>query len=299
VNSRALECLIKAGALSPFGTRAQLLAVMDRMIGISQQAHGAAQQYSMFDMPAFTSTARLASDLPEVFDVSRRELLGWEKELVGAYISDHPLSRVWASLEDSITVLTGQIDETMAGKNVTVAGLVNYVRQHITKKGDPMAFAQIEDLQGTLEVVIFPRVWEQSREIWEPERVLVVRGKVNFRGREPSLIVDSATNEITTAHPREIASPPLSVSQRTMHIHISIPRSQDLEQLIKQLGQIYDLLQSFPGEDHFSLYVENGGQGRVQIDFPNDTTGHCADLEQRLRTLVGMGTVHVESVAHE
>jgi hypothetical protein len=65
------------------------------------------------------------------------------------------------------------------------------------------------------------------------------------------------------------------------------------------LWQIYDLLQRFPGEDHFSLYVENGGQGRVQIDFPNDTTGHSTDLEQRLRTLVGAGTVHVEPVAHQ
>ena len=157
-----------------------------------------------------------------------------------------------------------------------------------------MAFAQIEDLQGTLEVVIFPRVWEQSRELWEPERVLVVRGKVSLRGREPSLIVDSATNEITTARPREDVSPPPSVLQTPVHIHVSIPRSPDLEQLIKQLGQIYDLLQSFPGEDHFSLYVENGGQGKLQIDFPNDTTHHCPQLEQRLRALVGAGTITVE-----
>ncbi len=164
VNRRALECLIKAGALSPFGSRAQLLAVMDRMVSISQQAQGAVQQYTMFDLPAFAATARLATDLPEVGDMSRKEVLGWEKELVGAYISDHPLSRVWADLENSITVLTGQIDETMAGRNVTVAGLVNFVRHHITKKGDAMAFSQIEDLQGPLELVIFPRVWEQTRE---------------------------------------------------------------------------------------------------------------------------------------
>ena len=125
-------------------------------MSISQQAHGAAQQYTMFDLPAFAVTARLAADLPPVPDIARREVLAWEKELIGAYISDHPLSRVWADLEQTITVLTGQIDETMAGQSVTVAGMVNYVRQIITKKGDPMAFAQIEDLQGTVELVIFP-----------------------------------------------------------------------------------------------------------------------------------------------
>jgi DNA polymerase-3 subunit alpha len=294
VNRRALECLIKAGALSPFGQRGQLLAVADRMVSISQQAHGAAQQYSMFDMPAFADSARLATDLPAVADVSRREILSWEKELIGAYISDHPLSRVWADLENSITVLTGQIEETMVGQNVTVAGLVNYVRPHITKKGDPMAFAQIEDLQGTLEVVVFPRVWEQTRELWQPERVLILRGKINFRGRDPSLIVDSATNEILSARPRDEAPPPSAPTQELVHLHISVPRSQDLEHLIKQLGRVYALLQSYPGEDRFSLYIENGGQGTVQIDFPNDTTGHCPELEQQLRALVEMGTLDVK-----
>jgi DNA polymerase-3 subunit alpha len=200
VNRRALECLIKAGALSPFGKRAQLLAIADRMVSISQQAHGAAQQYTMFDMPAFATSARLATDMPDVADGSRKELLTWEKELIGAYISDHPLARVWADLENSITVLTGEIEENMTGQNVTVAGLVTYVRPHLTKKGDPMAFAQIEDLQGTLDVVVFPRVWEQTRELWEPEHVLILRGKVNFRGREPSLIVDSADPPSTGAN---------------------------------------------------------------------------------------------------
>ncbi len=294
VNRRALECLIKAGALNHFGTQAQLLAVMDRMISISQQAHGAAEQLTMFDMPAFAAAARLSSDLPEVHDVPRREILAWEKELIGAYISDHPLSRVWADLEESITVLTGQIDDTMAGQSVTVAGLVNHVRQHVTRNNEPMAFAQIEDLQGTLELVIFPRVWEQTRELWQPERVLVVRGKVSVRRGDPSLIVDSATNEITTARPRDPVPPPLAPPEGTVHLHISIPRNRDLEQVIRHLGRIYDLLQSYPGEDHFSLYIENGSQGRVRIDFPNDTTGHCAELEQRLRTLAGAGTVRIE-----
>jgi DNA polymerase-3 subunit alpha len=294
VNRRALESLIKAGALSPFGTRAQLLAVADRMLDESQKVHGTFQQASFFGLPAFVSTG-IQATLPQIPDVSRREVLVWEKELIGAYISEHPLSRVWADLEESITVLTGQIDETMAGQNVTVAGLVNFVRQHVTKKGDAMAFAQIEDLQGPLEVVIFPRVWEQSKELWKPEHVLIVRGKVSFRGRDPSLLVESATNEITTAHPREPVPSPASPPQGPVHLHISIPRTQNLEQVIQRLGQIYDLLQDYPGQDCFSLYVENGGQGLVRIDFPNNTTSHCVELEQRLRALLGAGTIRVES----
>jgi len=204
---------------------------------------------------------------------------------------------VWADLQNSITVMTGEIDESMSEQNVTVAGLVNYVRPHITAKGDPMAFAQIEDLQGTLEVVVFPRIWEQTRELWQPERVLILRGKISFRKREPSLIVDSATNEVLSTRPREVPplpAAPTAPSVSLVHLRITLPRTQDLEQLIKRLGQVYDLLQSYPGEDRFSLYVENGGQGRLQIDFPNDTTRHCPELDRQLRPLVGSGTIIVE-----
>jgi hypothetical protein len=68
-----------------------------------------------------------------------------------------------------------------------------------------------------------------------------------------------------------------------------------VEHTIQRLGKVYDLLVSFPGgDDHFSLYVENGGQARVQIQFPNDTTRHCLELEQRLREMLGAGTVQVE-----
>jgi DNA polymerase-3 subunit alpha len=301
VNRRALESLIKAGALSSFGTRAQLLAVIDRMMNISQQSRGTAQQYSMFDLPTFAVTASLATDLPPVSDVPRREVLAWEKELVGAYISDHPLSRVWADLENTITVLTGQIDETMAEQNVTVAGMVNYVRQIVTKKGDPMAFAQIEDLQGTVEVVIFPRIWEETRELWEPERILVVRGKVSLRGREPSILVDSVTNEIMTTHPRDETSlaPEAVPAKGLVHIHVTVARNHEMEQTIRRLGKVYDLLQSYPGQDHFSLYVDNGALGRVQIEFPNDSTGHCVELEQKLRDMLGAGTVRIEPIANE
>jgi DNA polymerase III subunit alpha len=300
VNRRALECLIKAGALSPFGTLAQLLAVMDRMLSISQQAHGAAQQYTMFDLPAFVDTARLAADLPQVMDVSPKEILSWEKELVGAYITDHPLSRVWADLEDTITVLTGQIEETMAGQKVTVAGMVNSVRKILTKRGKPMAFAEIEDLQGTVDLVIFPNVWEETVDLWQPERILVVRGQVSFRDREPSILVDSATNEITTVD-TPLNEPVLraTTGKELVHLHVTIPRSADMERTIRRLGYVYDVLVSYPGDDRFSLYVENGGRGRIQIQFPNNSTGHCVELEQKLRELLGAGTLQVEPLAKD
>ncbi len=294
VNRRALECLVKAGALSAFGGRAQLLAAVDLMISDSQKFHSGIAQASFFDTPAFAATS-INANLPQVPEAPQKEILAWEKELVGTYVSEHPLSRMWADIEKAITVLTGQIDETMAEQQVTLAGVVNFVRTIVTKKGEPMAFAQLEDLQGTIEVVIFPRVWEQTKDLWEADRILLVRGKVSLRGREPSVLVESATNQITAVVPKSPdEAPKRSVSQGPFHLHITVPRSGDSQSVIKRLGQVYELLQSHPGGDRFSLYVENGGRGRVQIDFPNDTTRHSVGLEQELRSMLGAGTIRVE-----
>jgi len=310
VNRRALESLVKAGALNAFGGRAQLLAAVDLMIGDSQKFHSGIQQSSFFDMPAFAATS-IHANLPQIPEAPQKEILAWEKELVGTYVSEHPLSRMWVDIEKAITVLTGQIDETMAEQQVTLAGVVNFVRTIVTKKGEPMAFAQLEDLQGTIEVVIFPRVWEQTKELWEADRILLVRGKVSLRGREPSVLVESATNQITAVVPKSLdAEPPSPLGETAVqrraergragvrgspiHLHITIPRTGDSQSVVKRLGRVYELLQSHPGDDRFSLYVENGGRGRVQIDFPNDTTRHSLGLEQELRSLLGAGTIRVE-----
>ena len=342
VNRRALECLIKAGALSAFGSHAQLLAVTDKMVSYSQQFHSGVQQASFFGMPAFAATS-IQSNLPQIPEAPQKEILAWEKDLVGTYVSEHPLSRMWVDIEKAITVLTGQIDETMAEQQVTLAGVVNSVRTIITKKGEPMAFVQLEDLQGTIEAVIFPRVWEQSKDLWEVDRILLVRGRVSLRGREPSVLVESATTQITSVVPKDLdegalaplgqpaaqrrgsgppgngparrpgtpVTPPVAkaptggqadgqqgartgVGNGPLHLHITIPRGDDLQSVIKRLGQVYDLLQSHPGGDRFSLYVENGGRGRVQIDFPNDTTRHSPGLEKELRPLLGGGSIHIE-----
>jgi hypothetical protein len=129
--------------------------------------------------------------------------------------------------------------------------------------------------------------------MWVPERILVVRGRVSVRDREPSIIVDSVTNEITTVHAPALAPEP-EPERGPVHLHVTIPRNADMEQTIRRLGQVYDVLVSYRGDDHFSLYVENGGRGRIQIQFPNDATGHCLELEQRLRDLVGAGAIKVE-----
>jgi len=203
VNRRALECLIKVGALDAFGGRIQLLGVVDRMIGISGQTHQARElgQLSLFDLGIAASVEPLLNGAPPATDAPSREMLNWEKDLTGTYISAHPLQQVAKSLSNIVTLYSDDLTEEMVGERHTVAGMVSRVHQIITRTNKPMAFAQLEDLQGTIDVVIFPRVWQRTREMWETDRILIVTGKVNDRNQELSLTCDSVQTDV--AQPRQ------------------------------------------------------------------------------------------------
>jgi DNA polymerase-3 subunit alpha len=296
VNRRALESLIKAGAMDSLGRREQLLEIIDRMIQKSNMEHRVSPQLDMFNLPAFTHSGAnvvLSTSLPEVPPVPRKELLKWEKELVGLYVSAHPLQQVAANLENTVTAFCGQIDESMVNQKVVVAGMVTWVRPHITKNDNPMAFVQLEDLQGSIEVVVFPSVYEGTRELWEPDKILVVKGRVDVRGREPKIICESVQDYVVVSElPEEEGERP----KGPLHLHITLARSGDQERDIQLLGQVHGLLQQYKGEDRFSLYLADERQ-RVQLDFPNDTTGYCLELEQALVRMLGAGAVRASQAS--
>lgn len=294
VNRRALECLIKVGALDAFGQRSQLLAIIDPMIALSQSTHQAREvgQLSMFDASSGFSLAMGSSlPLPDLPEVPRKEMLAWEKELVGFYVSEHPLQQVAASLDGTVTAFCGEIDEQMAGQKVVIAGVVAWVRPHTTKNGNPMAFVHLEDLRGSIEVIVFPSVYDKTRELWQEDKILVVKGRVDTSGRgEPKVICESVQDYLLISRPvdEEKYRP-----SRPRHLHITIPRTGKQEQDIERLGKVHSLLRSYKGDDHFSLYLVSD-KNRVQLDFPNATTGYCPALEKALVEILGAGAMRVD-----
>jgi DNA polymerase-3 subunit alpha len=301
VNRRALECLIKVGALDAFGQRSQLLALIDRMMAVSQNTHQAREvgQLSMFDaVSGFSQAMGSSIPLPDIPEVSRREMLAWEKELVGFYVSEHPLQQVAASLDGTVTAFCGEIDEEMDDQKVIIAGVVAWVRPHTTKNGKPMAFVNLEDLRGSVEVLVFPSVYENTRQLWQEEKILVVKGRVDTKGRGPKVICESVQDYLLVSRPadEEKYQPgrPFDEAQgRLRHLHITIPRIGKQEQDSERLRKVHSLLRSYEGVDHFSIYLVGDGK-RVQLDFPNDTTGYCPALEEALIEIVGAGAIRVD-----
>lgn len=189
VGRRPLESMIKVGALDRFGSRAALLQALDQVISVSGSHFKAVQSGQM----TFFGTIQGVEEhivLPMVAEIDRREKLEWEKELIGLYVSDHPLSPYLAVMTDAVTHFSAQLKEANPNEKVTVAGMVTKFRTHVTKDGKAMGFATIEDLQGTIELVLFPRTWDASGDKIRPDAVVLVTGKPDTASGDPKVLVD-------------------------------------------------------------------------------------------------------------
>ena len=211
VNKRSLECLIKVGAFDRFGQRVkrekgelrrQLLDVIDQCIARSAATHSAREsgQLSMFDLLSDANGSAQPEQFPirlpdhaaaEQAKTSNRERFQWEKELLGVYVSSHPVQQLNVDLSRFITCPCAELNEGHDGKNVTLVGMLASIRTTVTKKGDKMAFVQLEDMQGQCEAVFFPEKYEAFKEYLEEERVVMVKGKAQSRNGRTSVLVDT------------------------------------------------------------------------------------------------------------
>jgi DNA polymerase-3 subunit alpha len=206
IGRRALESLIRVGALSAFGNRAQLLEILDRLMEASARYHRERQQgmLSLFDLSGLRLEATsLVGALPNLPEVEEGQILEWEKELVGAYLSETPLTRQWPILQQVVTHTTADLSEELHGQTVKLAGLIRAVRTVTTRTGETMAYVTMEDIHGMVEVVIFPRLWKQKGDRVRPDSILIVVGKAESGGREPRVVAEDLRDQEVLARPVE------------------------------------------------------------------------------------------------
>ncbi|MBN1177811.1 MAG: DNA polymerase III subunit alpha [Anaerolineae bacterium] len=311
VNRRALECLIKVGALAALGDRPRLLAALDRIMGLSARMHQAQDvgQLSLFGEATgvqLEGEEDLFAGLGRIVEPSQREVLDWEKELAGTYISESPLSQPLRELADFVTTQIAQLEDEQPEQTVTLLGVVRRIRRHMTRsKGEEMAFVTLEDLSGSCDVVVFPRVWEQTKAVWVPDRIVVVCGRVSSRRDDMGLICEWVKLPHEMVRPREplprLAAPPADIApqpvqrptrQRT--VKITLRRSGDQVGDFALLSAVHEVLVSYSGQDRFVFVLKNGPNGDQLLEFPNDVTHFCPELGMKLADIVGPEAVSVE-----
>lgn len=226
VGKRALECLIKVGAMDAFGNRAAMLASLDRIVAISNTHFRAADMGQMSLFGANTGVVEEIT-LPEVNNVDKREMLNWERELIGLYISDHPLTPYQQTFAQIVSYFSGQLNEAQHEEKVRVAGLVTNVRPYVTKTNKPMGFVTIEDIQGSIELVLFPKTWDKYREQMTVGQIIIVEGKTDTGSTPPKILVDTIRTEIKILEPLDAsASTSLQSQPKPVTPQQAVPESK-------------------------------------------------------------------------
>ena len=210
VGKRALESLIKVGALDGFGSRAAMLEAVDHIIAVSSSHFRAAEagQMSLF---GGTTGVTESIRLPIVPDADRRETLAWERELIGMFMGEHPLTPYLNEIRRVVTHYSNTLSEAGHEEPTRVAGMVSAIRPHQTKTGKMMAWVTLEDLTGIIELVLFPRTWEKFQFALETGGVIVAEGKVDAQASPPKVLVDNIRTQIKLTDPAQMALHPQSI----------------------------------------------------------------------------------------
>lgn len=201
INKKVVESLIKTGAFDSFGlTRQDLLNQLETLIAFSQKRdkEAASNQATLFGGDSGIQT-RLSLINTEV-EAPDHEKLGWERELLGLYLSSHPLDKYAEFLKKSSTDLAAYKPEDLEGATGTFGGTVATTREILTKKGDKMAFVKLSGLENELELIIFPKTYEKVQTILQkPNAVLLAKGKFNCTDRDGNITdeVKILADEIT------------------------------------------------------------------------------------------------------
>jgi DNA polymerase-3 subunit alpha len=250
-------------------------------------------------------------------------MLAWEKELLGVYVSEHPFSAVASALASHVTAVCSEVTAEMSGRELVLAGLVTGTRPLFTRDGRPFLAVELEDLSGSLEVTVWPDLYEQTRELWMEGNILLVLVRVRERGERlqvgvqrialyqagggaPFAIPDwlsAATQASRPVSPRPAGSA-AGEGQRTEGkdsrasavLRVTLEETEDEAADRARVGALVACLRDFPGDDPVRLRVRQADGQEVELALPSARA--CEELVERLDEVVGeQGRVEIEQIS--
>jgi DNA polymerase-3 subunit alpha len=271
-NKRALESLIKCGALDSTGaTRKGMLDALETALSHGSRTHGdrLMGQDSLFGGDEQLEHPPIASD-----EFEKNDLLALEKEALGLYVSEHPLHAIRDQLRRKTDTPLADVERRRDGEVVTVGGIVGQIKQLTTKKGEPMVFLRLDDVTGGAEVVVFNSVYAAARDLCVTDRILVVKGRVDHKQEgETKLIAMEVSPFEAIPERREVR---LRIDARTMPAGI--------------IGELADLLKRYPGEASVTVALETSTRLKT-LELPKHRVQPDADFFTEVRHLLGEGAV--------
>ena len=336
LNRKPLESLIKAGAFDFFGDRGALLEVMGRILALAQSEASLRRttQTSMFDLFGETVPTPLSSIVLPDIRTPDSEQRSWEIELLGMALSkSNPLNSLVNEGGSEAIVFRNEIEPAMAGKKVMLAGQVSEVTYRSTRDGRPFGIATVNLMDGGIDVFIWGKLVEETRDLWQQGTLVMVLGTVKVRDDQVSISCNVATEytvseatetetgaidepqdfgdadqsigtldlgEAQRVSPPEktavsVAEPEMAGVQAFRRLNLRIRETDQPDDDQRLLDDVKRLLMEYRGEDEVSLQIET--QGRViTLEWPQVRVDACAELQQGVQELLGAaGQVYVGS----
>ena len=290
VNKRALESFIKAGALDCLeGTRKQkMVAYAGILDGISQEKKVTMTgQMSLFDFAEEEEKEELETKLPDVGEYDKEMILGFEKEVLGVYVSGHPLEDYVQIMEKNITRTTAdfnvadgeEVPRVRDNENAVIGGMIVDKVVKTTRTNSIMAFITLEDLMGTIEIIVFPKDYERYRSLLEEDRKVFVKGRVTVEEDKPAKIICQKI---------------IPFDDIPKQLWIQCATKQEY---LEKEEILFDVLGQYDGQDTVIIYL-SGERAKKQL--PNSRmTRVCTELLQKLYEYFGKDNVKVVQMSIE
>ncbi len=266
VNKRVVEALIKCGAFDSLGgKRSQFLAGLEEAMEIGQRLQRELEsgQDSLFGTKEILSVGGHGyGDLPDIEEWDEKTLLSYEKEALGFYVTGHPLARYSDSIKRFATCETSGLAERIDKEKVRVCGIVSGIKELITKKGDRMAFITLEDLSGSVEIIVFPEVYSAAMELLKGEDPLLVSGELDV-GEEACKIL--ATEVALLRDVKKTLA-------KLVHIRLTTPGLDEL-----QMRQLKGIIQRYRGKCAVQLHIVIPNRSETTITLPEQLKMSATD----------------------
>jgi DNA polymerase III subunit alpha len=306
LNKRVMESLVKAGALDSMGKRGAILANIDRVISLAQRElrlkeSGQSTMFDMFGEQASVPLPALEMNEP---DVLIREKAAWEKELLGVSLSKQPFILGFQDRKDTSIVLCGQVEPEMVGQAITVIGEVAMVTTSFTREHKTFATVSLEDISGRLEVMVWPRLYENTKEIWVEGNILEVKGKVRMRDERVQFSADTvriyqsesniAENTAVLQTKYNTADSGVPLQSKNVRIVINLQQTDNVDSDISNLGRLITIFKEMPGHDEVNLRIINGTT-ITNLKMPAVFVSYSNELMRRVVEIVGESGIKVEN----
>ena len=284
LNKKSLESLAKCGALDRFVKRADILANIDQVLAFAKNSQRDQRigQKNMFGLLGGSNVAAQLN-LASAPALDRREELRWEKELLGLYISDHPLKSIASNISSAFIPIAHLQVHGGRKDSSRILCIINNMKRIVTRSGKPMLFVELEDTSGSIEGLVFPKIYEETSSQWNEDQIVILDGRVNDKDGEKKFIIQTL-QLYSPDNVRKLQwQPSTSI--------VSITLQSELQK--QQLRSLHEVLGRHPGPHRIHLHLAGNGQYKKIIT--RTSIAFSPEVSRAIEAVAGENSVRLET----